>query len=250
VQTSVVKKSQSPQWNAPFCLPVTEPQGLGAGFVQVSVFDWDVTAHELIGAVRISLPPLATSRRVERHWYELGGESGEADRKQRGRVELAVRWRHNRELDPVYQASLPRWEWEGSDKSKKERRAIILRRCESDFKFTDRSRELNLRRASLTLEQAYLIGALLQLDRLALLKLDLRDTQLSAEQVRAVASGLAHTKQLEVLNFSRNNMADERLDLGIRVGLECAPCCSGLSPSSWLPAPLPPLLRLLLRRRP
>ena len=215
-RTEYIKMSLAPKWDTVFKIPLTEEQGLfESEFLEVMVEDWDFTSNDFMGAVRIQLAPLAEDRKLLRQWFPLGDENGAEDSMKRGRVELAVRWQYNKALDPNAK-NVSEYEWDDPNLTKAERRAIILRKCRETYNISDRSKELTLRRIKVDIDQAHLIGALLSLDHLRLVKIDLRESGLCAKSISVIAKGLIKSDTLEQINISRNKMADMKLDLGMK----------------------------------
>lgn len=116
-------------------------------------------------------------------------------------------------LDPTVQ-NVSEYEWDDPSLTKGERRALILRKCRETYNVSDRSKDLTLRRIKVSLDQAHLISALLTLDHLRLIKVDLRESGLCAKSISVIAKGLVKNDTLEQINISRNKMADVKLDLG------------------------------------
>ena len=91
-----------------------------------------------------------------------------------------------------------------------------MTKCRETYNISDRSKELTLRRIKVDLDQAHLIKALLSLDHLRLIKIDLRESGLCPKSISVIAKGLIKNDTLEQINISRNKMADLKLDLGLK----------------------------------
>jgi len=208
LKTKVIYKNLSPKWFEEFSFPLTYDEGLFAEFLDVTVMDWDLTSNDFIGCCRIPLEALGEDRHLEHKWFDLGNEEGVVGTSvQRGKIELAVRWQYNPDLDPDFQDG-SKYAWEVNGLSAMERRKQILKKCKNKWAFTEESPDLTLRRIAIDKENSHLIGALLSLDDLKLAKIDLREAGLCSESITAVVKGLVNNHTLRHLNISRNPMSD------------------------------------------
>ena len=89
-----------------------------------------------------------------------------------------------------------------------ERRRKRLSTGASSGNFEDSATELSLRRGTVSAIDASLISAVLLSPALALVKLDLRTSQMGAREVASVANGLAKNNTLTFLNLSGNALSD------------------------------------------
>ena len=83
-----------------------------------------------------------------------------------------------------------------------------MRRAKKKWNFDDSATELSLRRGTVSAIDASLISAVLLSPALALVKLDLRTSQMGAREVASVANGLAKNNTLTFLNLSGNALSD------------------------------------------
>ena len=83
-----------------------------------------------------------------------------------------------------------------------------MKKCKNKWGLTEESPDLTLRRIAIGKENAHLIGALLTLEDLKLVKIDLREAGLCPESITAVVKGLSSNSTLQHLNISRNLMSD------------------------------------------
>ena len=189
LKTKVIYKNLSPKWFEEFSFPLTYDEGLFAEYLDVIVMDWDLTSNDFIGCSRIPLEPLGEDRHLEHKWFNLGNEEGMLGAtSKRGKIELAVRWQYNPDLDPENQNG-SKYAWEVNGLSGAERRKQILKKCNNKWGLTEGSVDLTLRRIAIDKENAHLIGALLTLDDLSLVKIDLREAgQLLLNQQRTTTN--------------------------------------------------------------
>lgn len=209
---STVKKSTlAPEWNETFSFSFDVEEDPSAT-LDLLVEDWDALKSDPIGTVRIPLQP-CHDKVTRRRTYDLeplaanatphaattphatqrgaSGGGGAATGGGGARIELVLKAVYNAEL------ATERESLEGR-----------VQRAKRKWGIEDSTTELSLRRGAVSAVDASLISAVLVSPVLALVKLDLRTSQMGALEVTAVANGLAENGTLIFLNLSGNDLND------------------------------------------
>ena len=190
-RSTVQKGTSEPEWNELFSLRFDVQEDPSA-VLDVILEDWDaVMPPESIGLTRIPLLAL-NDKLTRRKFFALtNSDDVPAGGERCGQVELV--------LKAVYNEVMA---------AERESLGGRVRRAKKKWNFDDSATELSLRRGTVSAIDASLISAVLLSPALALVKLDLRTSQMGAREVASVANGLAKNNTLTFLNLSGNALSD------------------------------------------